>query len=224
MRPFDIITFDCYGTLIDWELGLSRAFVDAAAKDGVALDAARVIEAYHREEPVVEQEVYRPYREVLRLVALRVAASLGWTLAEEKADFLSESLPDWPPFKDTNISLERLSHAGYELGILSNVDDDLLAATRRHFSVPFPLVITAAQVQSYKPAHGHFVAAEAQMNGRRWLHAAQSWFHDVVPCRQRGIRSAWVNRKSEAPKADARADFEVPDLAGLAQWLTQPPA
>jgi len=216
---FDLITFDCFGTLIDWEQGIVAAFQREAARAGKAIDRAAIIAAYHSEEPAVEFESYRPYRDVLTKTARRVAARLGLEIAPERAAFLVESLPDWQPFADTNAALERLVKR-YRLGILSNVDDDLLEATRKHFSVRFDLIITAEQVGSYKPAHGHFVEAQWRAAGARWLHAAQSYFHDVVPARALEIPVAWVNRKHEKPDAGGPLpDMEVRNLAELADRL-----
>jgi len=172
--PFDIVTFDCYGTLIDWESGIAGAFLRAAAEDGVTVDRKAVLAAYASVEPHVEQEHYRPYRDVLAETAARVAHSLGWPLAFERAHFLATSLPEWRPFADTNPALERLRAAGIRLGILSNVDDDLLAETRRHFTVDFDLIVTAQQVRSYKPGRAHFTMAREKIGGARWLHAAES--------------------------------------------------
>jgi 2-haloalkanoic acid dehalogenase type II len=218
-RPYDIITFDCYGTLIDWEAGISTAFVNAAAADGHALDRRQVLEAYADIEPAVEAEAYRRYRDVLTETAQRVAERLGWTLSREHAAFLADSLPAWEPFNDTNLALDRLAAAGYALGLLSNVDDDLLASTRRHFPVNFDLLVTAQQVGSYKPAHGHFQVARQRIGTRRWLHAAQSYFHDVVPARALGITTAWINRKADRATDDGRADREFRTLTELADWL-----
>jgi 2-haloalkanoic acid dehalogenase type II len=218
-RPYDVITFDCYGTLIDWEAGIRMAFLDAAARDGIALDPGRALAAYAEIEPVVEAEAYRGYRAVLTETAARVARRLGWSLSPDRAGVLAKSLPGWRPFPDTNAALERLARAGYRLGILSNVDDDLLAGTRRHFTVPIDFVVTAQQVGSYKPAHAHFLTARRLIGDRRWLHAAQSYFHDVVPARTLGIPVAWINRKREQPPDDGRPDREFADLTGLADWL-----
>jgi 2-haloacid dehalogenase/putative hydrolase of the HAD superfamily len=218
-RPYDIITFDCYGTLIDWEGGIAGAFTRAAAETGGRLDAHAVLAAYEQVEPVVEAERYRSYREVLTESAVRVARQLGWALPESRAGFLAESLPRWIPFPDTNPALERLFRAGYQLGILSNVDDDLLAATRKHFTVPFDLIITAQQVGSYKPADGHFLTARRRIGDRRWLHAARSHFHDVTPCRRLGVPVAWINRAAE-PGHEPRPDRELATLTALADWLT----
>lgn len=216
---FDLITFDCYGTLIDWEGGIIAAFQQEAARLGAGLDAEAVIAAYHAEEPAVESTSYRTYREVLAETARGVAARLGLAIEPERATFLAESLPRWQPFADTNAALERLA-ARYGLGLLSNVDDDLLALTRRHFTVDFDLLVTAQQVGSYKPAHGHFIEARQRKGEARWLHAAQSYFHDVVPARALGIPVAWVNRKRERPdEGGPLPDIEVANLAELADRL-----
>jgi 2-haloalkanoic acid dehalogenase type II len=216
-RTFDIVTFDCYGTLIDWESGIAAAFIDAARADGIALQREQVLRAYETIEPVVERERYLSYREVLTETARRVAHSLGWQC--DDGTFLPSSLPGWTPFADTNAALERLRDAGYRLGILSNVDDDLLAETRRHFTVDFDLIITAQQVRSYKPAPGHFVSAKARIGGARWLHAAQSNFHDIVPVNAMGVPTAWVNRRGDVALPGGMPTYEVRDIAGLADLL-----
>lgn len=218
-RHHDVVTFDCYGTLIDWERGISGAFAAALEADGVSLDPARVLAAYHEIEPAVQAESYRSYREVLAETARRVARRLGWDLPDGRAGFLAESVSGWPAFADTNPALERLARAGYRLGILSNVDDDLLAGTRRQLTAPFDLIVTAQQAGSYKPAAGHFEIARRRAGGARWLHAAQSYFHDVQPARALGIPCAWINRKGEPAPDGGRADQEFRDLAGLAGWL-----
>jgi 2-haloalkanoic acid dehalogenase type II len=213
-------TFDCYGTLIDWERGIADAFAAAVSAHGGNVEVRRVIEAYKRIEPGVEAERYRSYREVLTESALRVAREIGWALSESSAGFLAKSLPSWPPFSDTNPALERLAQAGFRLGILSNVDDDLLAGTRRRFTVPFDLIVTAQQVRSYKPADGHFLTARNRIGGKHWLHAAQSHFHDVVPCRRLGIPVAWINRRGQATPEGQLPDRELRTLEDLADWLT----
>ncbi|HSB08088.1 MAG TPA: HAD family hydrolase [Blastocatellia bacterium] len=218
-NEFDIITFDCYGTLIDWESGITNAFQTEAARDGVALERNQIIAAYSIEEPAVQSGSYRPYRDVLAQTAGRVAGRLGWALAPERASFLVESLPDWKPFADTNPALERLARR-FQLGILSNIDDDLLASTRRHLSAQFNLIVTAQQVKSYKPGFAHFNEALARTEGRRLLHAAQSYFHDVVPTSTLGIPVAWVNRKDErADVGGPRPTYEVCNLTELADLL-----
>jgi 2-haloalkanoic acid dehalogenase type II len=221
MPPYDVVTFDCYGTLIDWERGISDAFAAAAARAGRSCAAGEVLAAYAAVESEVEASPYRPYRDVLAETAVGVASRLGWPLPREDADFLSESLPSWPPFPDTNPALKRLSSAGVRLGILSNVDEDLLERTREQLDVPFDLVVTAERVQSYKPGLAHFQAARAALGpSARWLHAAQSYFHDVVPARALGIPVAWINRKAESVGTAGPPDRELKDIAALADWLT----
>ena len=186
MPKYDVITFDCYGTLIDWESGICAAFESAGVEGEEAL------REYARVEPQVESGPYRSYRQVLAETASRIAAYVD-------ASFLAKSLPSWKPFPDTNAALQRLRAAGIRLGILSNVDDDLLAGTRKHFTVDFDVIVTAQQVQSYKPGHAHFLEARKRIGNARWLHAAQSNFHDIVPTNALGIANAWINRHGESP-------------------------
>jgi 2-haloalkanoic acid dehalogenase type II len=214
-----VITFDCYGTLIDWEGGIAGAFAEAAAEDGVTLERDAVLRAYAQVEPEVEQERYRTYREVMQFTAHRVAQMLGWRVPYERCTFLPLSLPRWTPFADTNDALDQLAAAGCRLGILSNVDDDLIAATRKHFRVGFDFVITAQQLRSYKPAPAHFTTARERIGGARWLHAAQSNFHDIVPCNALGIPTAWINRKGEQALPGGTPAHEFRDLAGLAAYV-----
>lgn len=219
-RRYDFVTFDCYGTLIDWESGIANAFLAAAREDGVELQRPDVLRVYEQTERVIESEQFRLYHDVLTHTALHVAHTLGWPISDERATFLVDSIGTWQPFPDTNPALERLKAAGYKLGILSNVDDDLLAATRRHFTVDFDLLITAQQVRSYKPAAGHFNAARAHIGNQPWLHAAQSNFHDVVPANAMGIPTAWVNRHGHTALPGGTPTHEVRDMAGLADLLT----
>jgi 2-haloacid dehalogenase/putative hydrolase of the HAD superfamily len=219
MPRYEIITFDCYGTLIDWESGISGAFLRAAAADGVTLRRDDVLRAYANIERNVEAEDYRSYREILGDTAVRVANALDWPLAADRATFLADSLPSWPPFPDTNPSLERLVAAGCKLGILSNIDDDLLAATRKHFTVDFDIVITAQQVRSYKPGHAHFLTAKERIGQTPWLHAAESNFHDIVPTNALGIDNAWINRLRQQALPGGTPMFEFGDLTGLADAI-----
>jgi 2-haloalkanoic acid dehalogenase type II len=219
-RSFDIITLACYGTLIDWEAGISAAFREAAASDGVSLDPSEVLRVLFATRAAAEHPEYRTYRNRLTDAAMAVGDHLGWKITRARASFLPDSLPSWKPFSDTNAALARLSKAGYALGILSNVDNDLLAATLQHLDADFALLVTAQQVRSYKPAPGHFTTARARIGGRRWLHAAQSYFHDVIPSVRLGIPVVWINRKREQPTADARPYREFRTLTEMADWLS----
>lgn len=219
MPRYEIITFDCYGTLIDWESGISGALLRAAASDGVTLTRDDVLRAYASTERNVEAEGYRSYREILRDTAVRVANTLGWSLSTDRAGFLADSLPTWQPFSDTNPSLECLVAGGCKLGILSNIDDDLIAATRKHFTVDFDVVITAQQVRSYKPGHAHFLTAKERIGKTPWLHAAESNFHDIVPTNALGIDNAWINRLRQQPLPGGTPNFSFNDLTGLADAI-----
>jgi 2-haloalkanoic acid dehalogenase type II len=217
---YDVITFDCYGTLIDWEAGIRGAFAQLAEQSGAPIDVGAALAAYHAIEPEVQAAQYRSYREVLAETARRAAAQLGWPMDDHTAARFASTLPEWPPFPDTNPALERLSAAGYRLGILSNVDDDLLEGTLQQIGATFAVIITAQQVGSYKPAHGHFLTARERIGGLRWLHAAQSHFHDITPASELGLPAVWVNRKREAlPEGGPAPLAQVDDLAGLAEWL-----
>jgi 2-haloacid dehalogenase len=218
MPRYSVITFDCYGTLIDWESGIANAFITTAAADGVTLTREAVLRAYAATEHRVQAQAYRPYREVLRDTAVRVAAIAHWPLMTERAGFLADSLPAWQPFPDTNAALEQLA-AVSRLGILSNIDDDLLDATREHFTVDFDVVVSAQQVRSYKPAHAHFQTARDLIGSASWLHAAESNFHDIVPTNVLGIDNAWINRQRQTELAGGTPKYKFDDLAGLAEAM-----
>ena len=210
------ITFDCYGTLVDWEGGISAAFAGALKGHGICPDFAVLLEAYARIEPQVEEEAFRSYREVLHETAWRLCQEFDWPLTREACSFLPDSLKDWVPFPDTNAALKRIAKRGVKLGILSNVDDDLLRGTLERLDVDFELIITAEQVRSYKPHPTHFEEARRRIGDDvAWWHAAQSLFHDVKPARELDIPVVWVNRKRECGR-DAQPDVEVSDLASLA--------
>ena len=222
MRP-EIITFDCYGTLIDWNAGIIGAFEEEARRLGIeSIDKRKLLAAYHAAEPLVQAREYLPYREVLTLLEVEVAALLGWPRPGESSGYLADSLPSWLPFADTNAALERLVAAGYRLGILSNVDDDLLAGTCRHLAVQFDLLVTAQQVQSYKPAPDHFKRAIEAVGGRAdgLLHVAQSYFHDIRPAAGMGLSTVWVNRLGEQrPAGGPFPTAEVHDMTEAAEWV-----
>ena len=219
MRDIDIITFDCYGTLIDWESGIVDAFATESAKQGVRIDSSKIVSAYHAVEPRVESGTYRPYRQILAETATGVASTLGWKIDAERAGFLAASLPQWRPFPDTNAALERLSRK-YKLGILSNIDDNLLEQTRKHFTVHFDLIVTAQQVKSYKPGIAHFNEALSRIGQLRWLHAAQSYFHVVVPASQQGIPVAWINRRGDERESGGPSPtYEVRTLSEFADLM-----
>ena len=220
VRP-ELITFDCYGTLIDWNAGIAGALRAEAERQGLAVDDATILSAYHAAEPEVQADEYRTYRAVLTLLEAAVAEHLGWE-PPEAPGFLAASVASWTPFEDTNRSLRRLRGMGFKLGILSNIDDDLLAATRQHFDVEFDLLVTAQQLRSYKPNQAHFERAVAAVAGDRdrLLHVAQSYFHDIRPGEGYGVRTVWINRLAEGLPANGPQPFgEAPDLQTAVSWL-----
>lgn len=215
---FDLITFDCYGTLIDWETGIRNAFSSVAKAKHKAIDLDDVLRLYAEEEAKAETS-YRLYREVLRETAINVASKIGLALEPSETYFLAESLPSWRPFGDTNPALERLAKR-HRLGILSNIDDDLISETIKHFTVPLDVVITAQQVRSYKPHPGHLLELRRRFGQMNWLHAAQSYGHDVSPALELGVPVVWVNRKGQTLSEDKPKPLaEVRNLLELADWL-----
>ena len=217
----ETITFDCYGTLIDWETGIRNAFRKALAKTGFAkIPKRRVFELYEMEERRVEkEEPYQTYRDVLSRTTLAVAKKAGWRLSETESSFLAKELSSWKPFPDTNPALKRLSKR-HRLGILSNIDNDLLEQTLKHFPVPFDIIVTAQKVRSYKPRLAHFQHAERIIGKRNsWLHVAASQYHDIEPAVSQGIRAVWVNRMNVPSSHHWENVTEFKNLKELADWL-----
>jgi 2-haloacid dehalogenase/putative hydrolase of the HAD superfamily len=220
MPHFEIVTFDCYGTLVDWESGITNAFQKESRKDEKNFTKEEIVAAHAEIEPIVQAEFYQPYSEILTEVAQRMAIKLGWEISKERAKFLATSLPSWQVFDETNTALERLAKR-YQLGILSNIEDELLAETRKQFTVNFQLIVTAEQVHSYKPNLEHFfVARDRRGKKTNWIHAAQSYFHDIIPASSLNIPSVWVNRKNEkANEGGPYPSYQVSNLTQLADLL-----
>src|SRR5947209_14776276 len=194
--PKDVrfVTFDCYGTLIDWELGAYDAFQKEADRDGFTIDRAALAPLFVNVQRDIERGSYELYAEVLRRTAVRVAKELGWDLEPSRSSFLPNSVPRWPAFRETNAQLERFAKK-YEIGILSNIDDKLLGATRRHFRVDFDLVVTAQQVRSYKPDPAHFKECARRIGGKSgWVHIASGYDTDVEPTIKLMVTVILVNR------------------------------
>lgn len=214
LRRTTALTFDCYGTLIDWETGLRRAFREILGlTDGARLQA--VFDAYLAVEARIEAGPYQPYRRVVALAVSEVAAGLGVGCTSAQSEDVADSVGDWPAFADTGDALKLLS-ARFRLGILSNVDRDLLARTLRQFPVTFDFLATAADVKSYKPAEGHFRRGR-DFAGETGLHVAQSLYHDGVPARRLGIPFVWINRRGETNATQAAPVASFADLAGFAR-------
>ena len=222
LRDFKVLSFDCYGTLIDWEAGILPALRQVLARHKCTLDDSTILELYGDFEAKAESGPYRMYRDVLQSVVRGFGERLGFRASQDDMRELSESVPAWPPFPDTIPALQRLKQR-FKLAIISNIDDDLFAQTQRVLGVDFDAVITAEQAQSYKPSLRNFELALRTLDIDRanLLHAGQSIYHDVLPAQSLGIATVWVNRRSARPgvgavrRAEGKPDMEVPDLASL---------
>ncbi|MFZ0957635.1 MAG: haloacid dehalogenase type II [Candidatus Sulfotelmatobacter sp.] len=220
---FETLTFDCYGTLIDWETGLLSALRHILSAHGKKIDDATLLELYGNFEQRSEQGAFHPYRDVLESVVRQFGDELGFIPTPEEVRSLPDSLALWKPWPDTVAALRQLK-TRYRLAILSNVDDDLFAATRPQLEVELDDVITAQQAQAYKPSLKifEFALARIQAPAHRILHVGQSIYHDVVPAQALGLATVWVNRPSArtgvgaVKAAHAEPDLEVSSLAELA--------
>jgi 2-haloacid dehalogenase len=220
------VTFDCYGTLIDWERGILAAMQSLLARHGVQVAPEVILQSYVRHEARLEAQPWMPYREILRGVMTNMAADFKITLKLDDQDALVNSLPNWPPFPDTVAALKQLA-TRFKLVILSNTDQTLFAETQKQLQVPFTAIITAEQVRSYKPGHAHFHEALRRLDvaATNILHVAQSLYHDHAPARALGFPTAWINRPSLlpgtglAPKTNGQPDLVAPDLATLVTQL-----
>jgi len=221
-----LITFDCYGTLIDWETGILAVMRPLFAGKGCVFSDAQILEQYGEAELELESGPYLPYRQVLSRAVEEIGSRLGVKVSSEEGQIFAESLTQWEPFPDTVAALQELAKR-FRLGVISNVDDDLFEATRKKLQAPFDLVVTAQQVESYKPSLKNFQEALRQsgLEKEQILHAAQSVLHDIVPANSLGIRNVWVNRPSVRPGAGAtkaavaKATAEVSSLAELVKLL-----
>jgi len=220
---YEILSFDCYGTLIDWETGILAALAPVLARHGRSVLDEALLEAFGELEAGAERPPYRPYAVVLEEVVEGLGRRFGFTPDAAERGVLAASLAGWPPFPDTRDALRALG-TKYRLGVISNIDDDLFAGTARSLGVDFDWVVTARQVGSYKPSLENFRQALARFGapGDKVLHVAQSLFHDIAPARSLGLSTVWVNRRhakpgsGATPPASARPDVEVPDLRALA--------
>jgi 2-haloacid dehalogenase len=211
-------TFDCYGTLIDWNGGISAALAGVFGTDA---DLPGLVRRYHELEPVIEHERYRTYREVLDLCLAGLAMEQGRSLDDGESDALSRSLPSWPAFPEVPEALADVVRRGWKLAILSNCDRDLIAASLPRLRVRFDRVIVAQDVGAYKPAHAHWERffELTRANPERHVHVGASLFHDIAPAGEMGMRTVWINRLGEAP--GPAPDVELLDLSRLPDALDE---
>ena len=223
-NTYEWLSFDCYGTLVDWETGISTAVAGALKPHGISRSPAEILALFSNAEPQAQTaQGYREYRPVLREVMALIGAELGIGFTDSELGSLAESLPDWPVFPDAADALNTLK-SRYRLAIISNVDDDLFAGSASVLGVAFDAVITSQQVRAYKPDLRGFNTALERMGCAKeaWLHIGESLYHDIGPANRMGIASVWVNRPDRGGgtrQTDAVPDLEVSDLAELARIM-----
>lgn len=219
---FEAVTFDCYGTLIDWETGILAALRPLLARTASEVDDDTLLGWYATAEAAAEIGAYRTYAEVLDEVTRSIAARLGVSLHPGEERLLAASLRHWPAFADTVPALAAL-RSRYRLGVLSNVDDGLFEGTRPRLGVHLDWLVTAQQVGSYKPAIRNFerLIEVVGLPPERILHVAQSLYHDIAPAREAGLATVWIDRRGgrpgsgATPPADATPDLRCSSLAEL---------
>jgi 2-haloacid dehalogenase len=222
-RSFEALTFDCYGTLIDWETGLLDAIGPVFHARGVQPPHDELLEAYAGIEAELERGPYLSYRTVLAEGLRRLAARWEIQPTEDEVTAFAESIADWPAFDDSTDALRRLAHR-FRLGVITNCDDELFAASNRRLGVAFEWIITAEQVRSYKPNAHNFERAFERIGLPldQILHVAQSLYHDHVPAKGLGLRTAWIHRRHDrpgygaTPPAEVKPDVTVPSLRAFA--------
>jgi len=225
-NQFEVLSFDCYGTLIDWDSGILTALKPILSNHNVSLSDEQILEAYAQVEASQQSGDYLKYREVLKKLVQAFGERLNFTPTEAEAESLAESIKGWEPFPDTVEALKTLKKR-YKLTIISNIDDDLFAATAKKLDVEFDWIITAEQVKSYKPSRQNFEFALQRMGitPDKLLHIAQSVYHDIIPTRSMGLSSIWVNRRGEKQDTEVidspsgKPDLEVPNLKTLVSLM-----
>lgn len=222
-RSFDALTFDCYGTLIDWETGILHALQPVLAPRGVEAAPDDLLERYARHEAALEAGDYLTYREVVARSLAGLAGDYGFAPSEDEMQEFAAAVAAWPAFSDSASALRRLADR-FALGVITNCDDDLFAHSNRRLGVTFTWVVTAQQVGSYKPNPRNFAAALQTMDlpVDRVLHVAQSLYHDHAPAQQAGLTTVWVDRRHDkpgfgaTPPAAATPDLTVTDMRTFA--------
>ncbi len=224
LSQFDWISFDCYGTLIDWESGILGYLRPLLQRKGHVPTDVQILTLYSEFEPHEQSGTYRSYREVLAQVVRNFARELHFEVTDAEASGFADSIREWTPFPDTVPALRELKRR-YQLAILSNIDDELFEFSADKLQVPFDCVVTAEQARSYKPSIRNFelLLEKLSVSRSKLLHVAESPYHDVVPAASLGIATAWVNRRQGRVAAskfcEALPGMEVSDLDQLLQLV-----
>jgi 2-haloacid dehalogenase len=219
LKDITMVTTDCYGTLIDWEKGITDAFEKEADRDGLTLDMNALLPRFFEVQAQIMSGSYELYAEVLRRAAVTVAEEIDWTIEPSRAQFLPDSVAYWQPFREVNAATDRIRER-YEVGIVSNVDDKLLGISRRHLRTELDLVVTAQQVRSYKPDNTHFRECARRIGGKKgWVHIAAGYDSDIAPCLKMNVPVIWVNRHGEKLDGRKAPDATVKNLREAAAKL-----
>jgi putative hydrolase of the HAD superfamily len=211
LKDFKALSFDCYGTLIDWETGIAQFLLPWAASNGLPLSAEELLTAYSKHEATAEAEFpAEKYPSILAKSLRQLGIELGASVSDAQARSFGASVPDWPAFPDSHEALTYLARK-FQLIILSNVDRQSFAGSNKRLDVQFTSILTAEDIGSYKPADRNFEYLEAEIQRlgiqkEQLLHVAQSLFHDHVPAKRRGIASLWINRRHDVPGWGATPD------------------
>jgi len=221
MKSITHLTFDCYGTLIDWRKGIESHLGEILRRKGLPLDV-RIYPVYVKLEAEEEGGSYKKYTEVLAMGAQKVAAHFGLDLSEEEANNFAQSIPSWKPFDDTVKALRSLGSLGLERIILSNIDTDILRETIRKNQLDVDGYITAEEIGSYKPAVGHWTTffERYKVEKSNVLHVAQSLFHDIIPATKLGLSTVWINRYDEIEPLEVGPSYTFRNLAELNNLLS----
>ncbi len=225
-NQYKIMTFDCYGTLIDWESGMLEALKPLLASHGVDLEDEEILKKFAEFESKQQQGEYSKYYDVLKAVVSKFGQEFNFEPSLAEQNSLPDSIKNWQPFPDTVKALKLLK-SRFELGIISNIDDDLFADTAKNLGVEFDYIITAEQVKSYKPSLKNFEYAinRIKFPAEQIIHAACSVYHDIVPASSIGLTTVWIDRRANqegsgaALPATAQADLKVLDLNSLSKML-----
>ena len=227
-QEFEVLTFDCYGTLIDWETGIFSALKPILTNHGKSIANGKLLELYGDFEAQAEAGEYRSYRDVLHSVVSHFGKELAFTPTLDELHSLANSVSQWQPWPDTVGALKKLKKR-YRLAIISNIDDDLFHTTQRRLQIGFEPVVTAEQARCYKPCLEIFKLALGRVGvaSNRILHVGQSVYHDVLPAQSLGLATVWVNRPSArsgigaVKRAEGKPDLEVASLEELANQAVE---
>ncbi len=225
-QHFEVLSFDCYGTLIDWESGILTPLKAILSNHNISIDDQQILELFAQRESIQEAGDYLKYRDILKKVVQNFGEKFNFVPNDAELDAIANSISNWQPFSDTVEALKALKKR-YKLTILSNIDDDLFSETAKKLQVEFDWIVTAEQVKSYKPSLQNFELAIQRMSiaPDKLLHVAQSVYHDIIPAKTMGLTTVWVNRRKgkegfgATVPANGNPDLEVPDLKTLVSLI-----